>query len=158
MCPICKANKIEFIYNLFDDRYGYPGTYQLLKCNSCGHLFTNIDFTTEQIKELYSDYYPRSNLSVENYRPHNDKHGFKEWFNGLNSSAYRYVPRNVRVLDIGCGFCQTIGYHKNRGCEVYGVEADENASRVADKYNFNVKIGLFNPEDFRNLYFDYVIK
>ncbi len=36
------------------------------------------------------------------------------------------MPRNVRVLDIGCGFGESLGYYEARGCEAYGVEADEN--------------------------------
>ena len=149
MCPICNTQKIISEYILFDDRYGYLGGYQLLKCSFCNHQFTNVDFTPEQLKDLYSNYYPRSNYKVENYRPHEEKHGFREWLDGLKSSAYRYVPRNVRILDIGCGFCETIGYHQNRGCEAYGVEADENARRVAKTYDFKVKIGLFNLHQVR---------
>jgi SAM-dependent methyltransferase len=75
---------------------------------------------------------------------------------GAQSSAYRWIPTNCKVLDIGCGFGETLGYHKTRGCDVYGVEADENVKRVAEKYNYNVHIGLFDPEKYPSSYFDYV--
>jgi SAM-dependent methyltransferase len=39
---------------------------------------------------------------------------------------------------------------------VYGVEADANARRVADKYGFKVHIGLFEAQDFKPNMFDYV--
>lgn len=71
-------------------------------------------------------------------------------------SAYCWVPKNVRILDIGCGFGETLGYHKSRGCEVYGVDADENVRRVADKFGFKVHVGLFDPNNYEPNYFDYV--
>lgn len=81
---------------------------------------------------------------------------FKSWFDGRAGSAYTYVPENVKVLDIGCGFGQSLGYHRNRGCDVYGVEADENINRVAEKFGFNVKVGLFDPNDYEHNFFDFV--
>jgi len=62
----------------------------------------------------------------------------------------------VRVLDIGCGFGETLGYHKERGCDVYGVEADENIKRVAENYGYNVHIGVFTPGSYETDFFDYV--
>ena len=156
MCPICKNRDVQFEYDLYDDRYGYPSKYQLYKCRFCNHQFLKNEFSPEDLIDLYSKYYPRSQFKVERYRPHEHKEGVKAWFDGVYSSAFRWVPRNVRILDIGCGFCETIGYHQNRGCEAYGVEADENARRVADRYHFNVKIGLFDPNDYEPSFFDYV--
>jgi SAM-dependent methyltransferase len=66
------------------------------------------------------------------------------------------VPKNVRVLDIGCGFGNTLAYHQARGCDVWGVEADENIRRVAEKYGFNVHVGLFDPSRYEPNSFDYV--
>jgi SAM-dependent methyltransferase len=66
------------------------------------------------------------------------------------------VPKNVRVLDIGSGFGESLGYHKARGCDVYGVEADENLRRVADKFGYKVHIGLFDPNKYDTDFFDYV--
>ena len=59
-------------------------------------------------------------------------------------------------MDIGCGFGESLGYHKARGCEVFGVEADENIRRVADKYGYKVHVGLFDPSIYPENYFDYV--
>ena len=60
------------------------------------------------------------------------------------------------MLDIGCGFGQSLAYHKARGCDVQGVEADENIRRVADKFGFDVHVGLFDPEVYAPASFDYV--
>lgn len=155
-CPICKSTIYTESFIAYDDRYGYDREFSLLKCNKCKHSFLDANFSHSQIEELYTKYYPRQTYSVSDYEAHKERIGIVSWLNGINSSAFRWVPHNVKVLDIGCGFCETIGYHLTRGCEVSGVEADENARRVAEKYNYDVKIGLFNPGDFKPSYFDYV--
>jgi 2-polyprenyl-3-methyl-5-hydroxy-6-metoxy-1,4-benzoquinol methylase len=154
-CKICH-NEVVLDRKLYDDRYGYQDFFDIFKCNSCGHKFINAEFASTQLVELYTDYYPRSTFDVTNYKPAQGAHGFSAWLNGVARSAYCWVPENVRVLDIGCGFGETLGYHKARGCDVYGVEADENIRRVAGKFGFNVHVGLFDPSLYESGFFDYV--
>lgn len=154
-CRIC-GGKIDLKNRFYDDRFGYPGVFDLYKCGCCGHGFINCDFAADQLVELYTDYYPRSAFDVTQYQPAEGANGFNAWLNGAARSAYCWVPENVRVLDIGCGFGETLGYHKARGCDAYGVEVDENIRRYADKYGFNVHVGLFDPERYEADFFDYV--
>ena len=95
-------------------------------------------------------------MDIESYKPHSERGGYSAWFNGLKSSAFRWVPKNIRVLDIGCGFGQSLGYHLARGCDVYGVEADENIRRVISKFGFKVHVGLFDDGNYEANSFDYV--
>ena len=120
-CPICRACVDRDDICVYDDRYAYPGEFQVLRCRSCDHRFLGGDFSPELLKDLYSNYYPRSTFDVEQHRAHEETSGFKSWFDGDFSTAFRWVPKNVRVLDIGCGFGESVGYHKSRGCDVYGV-------------------------------------
>jgi 2-polyprenyl-3-methyl-5-hydroxy-6-metoxy-1,4-benzoquinol methylase len=143
-------------YHVYDDRYGYPGIYSLMKCDACGHKFLHSSMSSEKLVKLYTDYYPRSIFNLDNYKPSPVVKGFIAWLNGEHRLAYSWVPRNVRVLDIGCGFGESLGYHRARGCDVYGVEADENIRRVADKFGFNVQVGLFDPGNYAPDFFDYV--
>jgi 2-polyprenyl-3-methyl-5-hydroxy-6-metoxy-1,4-benzoquinol methylase len=108
------------------------------------------------LQELYSKYYPRKNLDINKWEPHQEVNGWGAWLNGDRSAVYHWVPPQVRILDIGCGFGQTLGYHQGRGCEVYGVEADENIKRVVEKFGFNVHVGLFDANRYQPAYFDYV--
>jgi SAM-dependent methyltransferase len=153
-CPVCNSEMGTHIEGLFDDRYGYPGSYDLLKCKKCDHLSLNKKFSVNELRELYTEYYPRKELTIEDYAPSKPSKSFLRWLKGEKSSAYQWVPENVRVLDIGCGFGQTLGYHESRGCEVYGVEADENIKRVVDKFGFKVHVGLFHPDIYDADYFD----
>lgn len=155
-CPVCCSNSLNSFLELYDDRYGYSGKSSLFRCNSCGHKFLNINFSPELLQKLYTNYYPRSNFDLGQYRPSPEVKGFRAWLNGEKRSAYCWVPKNVRVLDIGCGFGETLGYHESRGCDVYGVEADENIRRVAEKFGFKVHVGLFDPDNYEPDFFDYV--
>jgi 2-polyprenyl-3-methyl-5-hydroxy-6-metoxy-1,4-benzoquinol methylase len=155
VCPVCGQSG-HSILDVYDDRYAYPGQYRIYQCGTCGHRFLPAHFTSEQMTKLYTDFYPRSSFRLEDYRPAPEVRGFSSWLNGERSAAYTWVPQNVRVLDIGCGFGETLGYHKARGCDAYGVEADENIRRVADQYGFNVHVGVFDPGLYEPGFFDYV--
>lgn len=155
-CRVCHSPNYHFHLNLYDDRYGYPGSFDLMRCDDCGHAFLRDNFTSEQLTELYSNYYPRSTFDLDQYRPYKESDGFRAWLNGDACSAFRWVPRNVRVLDIGCGFGQSLGYHASRGCDVYGVETDKNIRRVAEKFGYKVHVGLFDPDIYEADFFDYV--
>lgn len=154
-CNICEGKCVE-LCGLYDDRYGYPGSFLLFECWACGHKLIKDEFSVELLSELYSKYYPRATFKVEDYKPYEEVSGFRAWLDGVMSSAFRWVPENVRVLDIGCGFGESLGYFKSRGCAAYGVEADENIRRVAERFGYKVHVGLFNPDIYEPDFFDYV--
>jgi len=115
-----------------------------------------VNFTATALGELYTNHYPRRNFSLEDHRPYTERKGIGAWLDGDRASPFRWVPRDVRVLDIGCGFGESLGYHRARGCDVYGVEVDENIRRVADAFGYQVHVGLFDPDVYARDYFDYV--
>ena len=155
-CPICHSERTQFLFEGWDLMFGYPDSSLVYGCKTCKHVFVAGMLTSEQLTDMYTNYYPRADFNINDYEPYKDKKGFLYWLDGEEGFAYRHVPERVRVLDIGCGFCETLGYHKARGCEVYGVEADENARKIAERYGFNVHIGLFDPAQHKPDYFDYV--
>lgn len=154
-CSICEGKCVE-LYSLYDDRYGYPESFLLFECRVCRHKLIKDEFSVAFLSELYSKYYPRATFKVEDYKKYKEVSGFRAWLDGVMSSAFRWVPENVRVLDIGCGFGESLGYFESRGCTTYGVEADENIRRVAERFGFKVHVGLFNPDIYEPEFFDYV--
>jgi SAM-dependent methyltransferase len=155
-CPICHSERTRFLFESWDFIHGYPGSFPVWQCKDCGHIFLIGSFTPEMLVDMYSNYYPRSQIDIEQFKQYSDQTGLLSWLDGDSASCHRWVPKNVRVLDIGCGCCETLGYHKARGCEAWGCEADENIREIADKFGFNVHIGLFDPGNYEKNYFDYV--
>jgi len=145
------------VRSVYDDRYGFPGSFVQSKCENCGHIALNgANFTSAELADLYTRYYPRSRMDVESHAPAAESGGFTAWLRGDKARAFRWVARNSRVLDIGCGFGESLGFHKARGCDAYGVEADSNVLRVAEKFGYNVRVGLFDPSAYQPEFFDYV--
>jgi 2-polyprenyl-3-methyl-5-hydroxy-6-metoxy-1,4-benzoquinol methylase len=112
--------------------------------------------TPDMLADMYSNYYPRNQISIESFTPFAEKNKIISWIDGDGAKAHTHIPRNVRVLDIGCGSCEALGYHRNRGCDVYGVDADNNASRIGERYGLKVKSGMFNPDDYEVDFFDFI--
>lgn len=155
-CPICEARGRPRYTRLRDDRYGYPGEFTLIGCHVCGHSWLDWQPDSGTLTTLYSDYYPRSERPVEGVIAPRRKTPLVRWWEGQRSSAAFWVPPHVRVLDIGCGFGESLAYHRERGCEVWGVEADRNIARVASHHGFDVHVGLFDPSLYEPEFFDYV--
>jgi len=154
-CPICSSAMVSNKL-LYDDRYGYPGEFGLYYCTNCSHRSLDVQMTADQLTDLYTNYYPRSELDVASWAPQKENTYLCRWWNGLGSSAFRWVPPNVKVLDIGCGFGQSLGYHRARGCDAHGVELDVNIRSVAERYRLNIMVGLFNADNYDPDSFDYV--
>jgi SAM-dependent methyltransferase len=153
-CPVC-SDVAVYWKRLHDDRHGFPGYFVYYRCPSCGLVFHKEHMSPEQIQNLYSTYYPRAAFSKSDWHPHAWKSSLRSWLDG-KSRAYMYVPANVRVLDIGCGFGESLGYHRNRGCSAHGTELDLNAQRIARAWNLDIRHGTFDPRQWSIAYFDYV--
>jgi 2-polyprenyl-3-methyl-5-hydroxy-6-metoxy-1,4-benzoquinol methylase len=155
-CPICGEPALLAYERMYDDRYGYPGVYTVRRCAKCGHMYLAAGFTADEITSLYTQYYPRGSFSVDQHRIPPKPRGLNAWLRGDKCAAFYWVEERVRVLDVGCGFCESLAYHKARGCEVYGVEADANVRKVAEAFGYRVHIGLFDPSLYESEYFDFI--
>jgi 2-polyprenyl-3-methyl-5-hydroxy-6-metoxy-1,4-benzoquinol methylase len=155
-CPICGGATVEHRTGLYDDRYGHPGLYDTRRCRVCGHVFVDATFSDAELRQLYSDRYPRAARRYEDLRPLAKTSGFRAWLNGERHAAHSWVPPNVSVLDIGCGFGQTLAFHAARGCRAVGVEADAHGVAEALRQGLTVTHGLFEPGDYEPASFDYV--
>ena len=156
MCPICSSSDRAHDRTLYDDRYGYAGRFDLFACRACGHRWLDWQPDPGTLSNLYSECYPRRDQSVADLEPRRALSPFATWWRGDRASASAWIPRDVRVLDIGCGFGEALRYHRERGCEVSGVEADPNVARVAAALGLDVRIGLFDATDYTPSSFDVV--
>jgi len=144
ICPICGAVTRLDLHRLYDDRYGYSGSFDLQACERCGHRHVPAEFKPRHLGRLYTQFYPRAQMTLDDLKPHQETGWLFAWWNGEWSAAFRWVPREVRVLDIGCGSGQTLVYHRTRGCQAFGVEADENVRELAARQGLDICVGLFD--------------
>lgn len=155
-CPVCGGQTDVRLRGQYDDRFAYPGLFDLRRCKRCGHAFIDATFSDEELGRLYTDWYPRGANRYEDLAPYVPVKGFKAWLDGEGYSAYRWVPPNVSVLDIGCAYGHTLAYHVARGCRAVGLEADEHAVAEGRRQGLDVRQGLFHAADFEPASFDYV--
>lgn len=155
-CPICGGPSSLRQRGLYDDRYGHPGTYDVRRCHRCGHAFVTTPFDAGELATLYSEWYPRASRRYDDLPPLARTTGFGAWLDGERHAAHSWVPRDVAVLDIGCGFGQTLALHASRGCRAVGVEADEHGVAEARRQGLEVEHGLFDPGRYELESFDYV--
>ncbi len=120
-CPICSSNRHRVFSKNYDDRYGYPGCFEIWKCQICGHRYLSTQFTKKQINNIYTGCYPNSSASIKNFKPFKKTSGWRQWLSGNRSKSYAWVSEGTKVLDIGCGMGQSLGYYKSINCEAYGV-------------------------------------
>jgi SAM-dependent methyltransferase len=130
--------------------------FSISRCAACGHVFLPNPLNPPASDRLYTDYYPRASYDIRNFKPKTFARGFVSWLNGEASAASYWVPPEVRVLDVGCGFGETLAYHQSRGCDAYGVEMDQNVRKIADHFHFKVQFGTFDSARYSAGFFDYV--
>src|SRR5262249_5908942 len=138
-CPICDSTKFYQYLSCIDYTVSRE-TFQIVKCESCGLLFTNPRPSQDEIGKYYqSDEYishSGTKKGLINYAYHLIR-------NFTINKKYRiikkYVPGDVSILDIGCGTGEFLNYCKENGCNTVGMEPSDTGREAAIKnYGLNV--------------------
>lgn len=157
-CKICAGKLSPLFQDIFDDRHGYPGRFDVIRCASCGFCQTTPELPVDRIGEVYARYYPRKNLDVREMKQHPVRIAspIRRWWTGANNTAHYHVKSGARVLDIGCGDCTSLREISAMGAEGYGIEPDKNIKAIVDAFGLKAHIGLFNEIPFADKFFDYL--
>jgi methionine biosynthesis protein MetW len=157
-CPVCLSSDCVKKYQLYDDRYGYKGLFDLLECTNCGHQYLKDAPQQHMLGDLYTNFYPRKSFDPKNFRPYNEGNKLYNWLVGGRSSACQAVKPRSRVLDIGCGYGETLAYLQHeKSCDAYGVDADRNVEMNAKIHGLSIHIGVFDSSIYEAGSFDTVI-
>ncbi len=162
VCAICKNNKkVKKLFpatfkgeKLQSDIYSarrFPDNihYQIVRCERCGLIFSSPVLPQEKIASFYRE-------SACNY---NDQIRYLvKTYMGLFEQAEKFLPRNPKVLEIGCGngfFLQALWKKGIRN--VAGVEPSPKMVQEAPKQiKKSIIQDIFKPRQFKKDTFDFV--
>ena len=147
-CPLCNSeNNHQFLK--LKDYFLTQEEFEIIECENCKLLFTTPCPTPDKIGSYYKS---------EDYLSHNDeKKGlFAKIYNSVKKIniknkfkiAISRQPSAVSLLDIGCGVGDFLLYAKEKGCDITGIEPNNDARKIAEK-KLNCKI--LSPEELQNI-------
>lgn len=105
-------------------------------CENCFHSQLGIVVKPE----LMFKHYLYVSGTTDTFRKHCDelaKDSIEHWL------AYKPNKNNPRVLDIACNDGTLLGYFRDRGAEVFGVDPAENLNLLTKEKNIPVKVGYW---------------
>ncbi len=161
-CPVCERAEAAFIREAYDDRYGQPDLFSIVRCKHCGHVMTAPRLHESDLGALYSTYYPRKHVNVEDLQREAARSvksfaRLRRWWAGTDNQGQYAVRPGEQMLDIGCGSGLSLLEARALGAEVRGVEADPNVQRIADELGLRIHIGSLLDEPFAGEQFDLVV-
>ena len=161
-CPVCQRAEFTSKAKIFDDRYGEPNNYELMRCLTCAHLSTAPRLSEIDLPSLYGSYYPRKNTNAFNVTSEAEKilrpnATLVRWWNGTNNQGQYSVRSGERLLDIGCGSGTSLLEAKALGATAYGIEADWNVKPIAKELGLNIHFGSLHDNPFPNSIFDLIV-
>jgi SAM-dependent methyltransferase len=180
-CPLCGAGGATKAFLRGPDRlFEVPGTFQLVRCGSCGHVYVNPRPTPDSIGAFYPEHYGPHHLvereSLAGSR-NDERRGTERapWYlsplarkiPGLRSAYYWLKdgraeiipplgPDGGRALELGCADGRFLERLRALGWHAQGVEPAEKPALLARNRGFDVHQGTLEPNLFPANHFDAV--
>lgn len=172
-CPLCGAQHFASYLSTHDNSNAVPGTFQIVRCLDCQHLYTNPRPTPQTVLNCYpTDYAPhrvddasvaRQELPQKTVAADQaEKPPSRPWYlsptarriPGLRALYYwltndysNLIPPDLKsgaqVIELGCATGSFLQKLQSRGCEVEGVEPVALAAQEAQRRGFRVHVGTF---------------
>jgi len=153
-CNLCGENKSEHLTSCKIEKADADLPFDelnIVKCKNCGLVYVNPrpEYLKDEVEKIYS----------KEYFDDMQKRDFSaasrwEWF-------YKWIDRYKRegkILDIGCATGDFLKTARDKGWDVYGVEASKIAVEIAkEKYGLDVINQNFEEAGFENNFFDVIV-
>lgn len=144
ICKFCQSKDLRVeSKHMYDDRYGYPGFFDIYYCPNCTGRQTEPRLQDAELSSLYTQYYPTSSFELKS-RPeikNNLLERLRRWWSGEDYKAFYHLSSKKTILDIGCGSGNSLLYAEALGCQAVGIEENSFAKQVADHFNLQILIG-----------------
>lgn len=149
-CPLCGGREHRLLWRHTNRLFGADHPCHLLRCH-CGMLLTSPQLSEPELSRLYDheSYYTHRRHSSwggrvrEMFRRSQmkpplrglrllaeERFGFRRHLMRFAPRAFKLQPK-MRLLDFGSGSGQTLELLRHVGLDVYGVEPDSKARKVA---------------------------
>jgi 2-polyprenyl-3-methyl-5-hydroxy-6-metoxy-1,4-benzoquinol methylase len=141
-CGVCGQACRVTLEGLFDDRFGAPGTYAILRCLNCGLEQTWPRPSESELKELYEKFYNTGINSGSAYRALRERFIasglYRLWLRWDGDMSFHNRRGAGRLLDVGCNEGRSLSLYAENGFQVEGLELNENAAALARRRGFQV--------------------
>jgi MoaA/NifB/PqqE/SkfB family radical SAM enzyme/2-polyprenyl-3-methyl-5-hydroxy-6-metoxy-1,4-benzoquinol methylase len=156
-CPICYSNNSVPFY-----KYGAPRRIKVenVICVNCGLVYQNTDSTYNDLKNYYENYIKMTQKKIAHI-----PHEFEEHVLAIARLRLSYLKDYLKegdsVLDIGCSFGALMKVLKEESglkLELVGVNPEYDLAQYGrEKYKIDIRVGMFEEQNFPPQYFDMVI-
>jgi SAM-dependent methyltransferase len=139
-CDLCGSSKFgpELVAN----------SWNLVRCNGCGLVFTSLRYTEAYLEKLYSDrYYERAfgYLFMQSEKPSKDEYHLAKSL--MKVSGIETKGLKLRSLDVGCGGGRIVEAFRNSGWEAIGIDLSLKAVNAGMSRGLELRrVNLDNPE------------
>ena len=139
---------------LRDQRFGAPGTYEILTCSRCGLEQTHPRPTGPELKDLYERFYNAGAEPGSAYQSVRERFlasgWYRLWLRWDGDPAFHQRRGAGRLLDLGCNEGRSLSLYAANGFAAEGLEINEKAAALARRRGFPVYTGTlekFNPPE-----------
>jgi len=135
---------------LRDQRFGAPGTYEIMTCPHCGLEQTWPRPTAQELRGLYERFYNAGVAGAyQSVRERFLASGwYRLWLRWDGDPAFHQRRGAGRLLDLGCNEGRSLSLYAANGFAAEGLEINEKAAALARRRGFPVYTGTleeFNP-------------
>ena len=139
-CPICASSSIAPHYTGRAVRAEWQDgkTFDVHRCNDCGHGFMNTTYDFEELQDYYSSGYPAYGVD------HDTARFDRAVAEARRTGRHRHteIRPGMRVLDVGCGGGAFLRVAQALGAEVQGVEPSAHGAAAAASIGLPVFHGM----------------
>ncbi len=141
-CLLCGSELVPVLEQVFDTRFGLPGTYSIHGCRRCGLEHTLPRPDQDQLNDLYEEHYNFGEVTGRSYR------GLRRLLHTLliyhlwlaidGDVSFHSRRGQGRLLDVGCNEGRGLTFYRANGFTAEGLELNSVAAATARLRGFTV--------------------
>jgi SAM-dependent methyltransferase len=151
ICNVCNSSRSEVLFRAKDYEHGIPGTWNIVRCSSCGLVAQDPLPASSEVGSFYPVSYSAYNSDT-----------IISWMSDAVFAQdarriSRLVPKDGSILDVGCGNGRALLAMRRLGfTRLAGLEIDAAAAQRARESGLDVRCGELLNTDFPDGGFDLI--